>query len=176
VSAFGIVVVSLAIAAVGVIYLGRVADRLGRKQFAMAMAAALVVWSLPMFVLIGLGPVPAVIGLAIFAIFVYGAAISSGLAVVELFPVDVRASAAAFPYAVSFTVFGGTAPFVATWLASTFSPIAPACYLIALAVVGIFVGWLGLPNAREMAIVSDDHAELEPTSDREHRLVTESTV
>jgi MHS family proline/betaine transporter-like MFS transporter len=174
VSAFGIIVIALAIAAVVAIYLGRIADRVGRKQFAMAMAAGLVVWSLPTFVLIGLGPGPAVIGLAIFAIFEYGTMTSAGLAVVELFPVDVRASAAAFPYAVSFTVFGGTAPFVATWLASTFSPVAPAFYIIALAVVGFFVGWLGLPNAREMAMVSDDDAELKPTFDREHQLVTRS--
>jgi MFS transporter, MHS family, proline/betaine transporter len=167
VSAFGITAIALAIAAAATFYTGRIADRITRKQFAMGAAAGLALWSLPAFVLIGLGPVPAVIALAVFAILVFCTLISAGLAVVELFPVDVRASAGAIPYAVSFTVFGGTAPLIATWLTSKYSLIAPAFYVIAMAIVGFFVAWLGLPNAREMAIVSDDNAELRPLSDGE---------
>jgi MFS transporter, MHS family, proline/betaine transporter len=169
-SAYGIVAVALLIGAVVSIWLGCVADKVARKRFAMANAAGFVVWSLPTFLLIGHGVVLAGIAFTIFTVFVCGTMIVAGLAVVELFPVDVRASAAAVPHAVSFAAFGGTAPFIATWLASTFSPIAPAFYLIVVAVVAFFVGWLGIPNAREMAVVSDDHAELKPTSEHEQRL------
>jgi MHS family proline/betaine transporter-like MFS transporter len=160
VSSYAIIVVALAAAAVAILYLGRLAGRLSRKSLAMALSAGLVVWSYPTFVLAGHGAVVATIGLAVFATIQFGTMLSSGLAVVELFPVDVRASASALPYALGFAVFGGTAPFIATWLASEFSPTAPALYVIVLAVVGFFVGWLGLPNAREMAVLADDSAPL----------------
>lgn len=146
---YGIIVVALGLASVAVLYLGRLTGRISRMKFAMAMAIGLVVWSYPTFALAGQGAVAAAIGLAVFATIQFGTMISSGLAVVELFPVDVRASAAALPYALGFAAFGGTAPFLAAWLASEFSPTAPAFYVMALAAVGFFVGRLGLPNARD---------------------------
>ncbi|HVV09297.1 MFS transporter [Amycolatopsis sp.] len=160
VSTYGIIVVALGIATVAMPVLGRLTRRMSRKTFAMAMCAGLVVFSYPAFVLLGKGAVVAVAGLAVFAILQFGTMISSGLAVVELFPVDVRATAAALPYALGFAAFGGTAPFVSTWLAAEFSPTAPAFYVIGLAVIGFFVGWLGLPDAREMAVLADGRTDL----------------
>jgi MHS family proline/betaine transporter-like MFS transporter len=116
----------------------------------------LLLWSYPAFAMAGHGFVVATIGLAIFATLQFSTMTTSGLAVVELFPVDIRASASALPYALAFAVFGGTAPFIATSLASAFSPTTPAFYVMACAAGGFFVGWLGLPNAREMAVLSED--------------------
>ena len=155
-SAFAIIVISLGIACAAVFPISRHADRISRKHFAMILAAALVVWSYPTFVMAGHGFVLATIGLTIFATLQYSTMIPAGLAVVELFPVDIRASASALPHAVAFAIFGGTAPLVATWLASEFSPTAPAFYVMVCAIGGFFVGWLGLPNASEMAILSED--------------------
>jgi MHS family proline/betaine transporter-like MFS transporter len=56
----------------------------------------------------------------------------------ELFPVATRAVGVAFSFSVSVTLFGGFAPFVATWLiARTGDPLSPAYYLMATALLSI---------------------------------------
>ena len=56
----------------------------------------------------------------------------------EQFPVETRAVGVAFSYSISVTVFGGFAPFVATWLiAQTGDVLSPAYYLMFTAVLSI---------------------------------------
>ena len=56
----------------------------------------------------------------------------------ELFPVETRAVGVAFAFSVSVTIFGGFAPFVATWLiAQTGDPLSPAYYLMVTAALSI---------------------------------------
>src|SRR6202012_2399901 len=56
----------------------------------------------------------------------------------ELFPVGSRAVGIAFSYSISVTIFGGFAPFVATWLiAQTGDPLSPAYYLMLTALLSI---------------------------------------
>lgn len=56
----------------------------------------------------------------------------------ELFPVATRAVGISFSYSMSVTVFGGFAPFVATWsIAQTGDPLSPAYYLMATALLSI---------------------------------------
>lgn len=56
----------------------------------------------------------------------------------EQFPVETRAVGVAFSYSVSVTIFGGFAPFVATWLIhSTGDPLSPAYYLMFSALLSI---------------------------------------
>lgn len=54
------------------------------------------------------------------------------------FPVETRAVGVAFSYSLSVTIFGGFAPFVATWLiANTGDPLSPAYYLMVTALLSI---------------------------------------
>ncbi len=56
----------------------------------------------------------------------------------EQFPVETRAVGVAFSYSVSVTIFGGFAPFVATWLiAQTGDPLSPAYYLVFSALLSL---------------------------------------
>jgi MHS family proline/betaine transporter-like MFS transporter len=56
----------------------------------------------------------------------------------EQFPVETRAVGIAFSYSISVTVFGGFAPFIATWLiATTGDSLSPAYYLMATALLSI---------------------------------------
>jgi MHS family proline/betaine transporter-like MFS transporter len=56
----------------------------------------------------------------------------------ELFPVETRAVGVAFAFSISVTIFGGFAPFVATWLiAQTGDPLSPAYYLMVTSVLSI---------------------------------------
>ena len=66
----------------------------------------------------------------------------------EIFPTRVRYSGFAFSFNTANALFGGTAPFVATWLISaTGSKTAPAWYLVAAAVVAL----VAMLAARETA-------------------------
>jgi len=57
--------------------------------------------------------------LAVYAVIAYVTIFVGGVLTVELFPdADIRYSASALPYQASYVFFGGTAPFVATWLVS----------------------------------------------------------
>ena len=54
----------------------------------------------------------------------------------ELFATRVRSSGYSIGYNVSVAMFGGTAPYVATWLvARTGNDLAPAFYVIAAAII-----------------------------------------
>ena len=56
----------------------------------------------------------------------------------EQFPVETRAVGVAFSYSISVSIFGGFAPFVATWLiAQTGDPLSPSFYLIVTALLSI---------------------------------------
>jgi MHS family proline/betaine transporter-like MFS transporter len=56
----------------------------------------------------------------------------------EQFPVETRAVGVAFSYSISVTIFGGFAPFVATWLIKqTGDSLSPSYYLMATALLSI---------------------------------------
>ena len=61
----------------------------------------------------------------------------------EQFPVETRAVGVAFAYSLSVTIFGGFAPFVATWLiGATGDDLSPAYYLMATAFLSIIALWV----------------------------------
>jgi MHS family proline/betaine transporter-like MFS transporter len=56
----------------------------------------------------------------------------------EQFPVETRAVGVSFSYGLSVTIFGGFAPFAATWLiAQTNDPLSPSYYLMATAALSL---------------------------------------
>ena len=56
----------------------------------------------------------------------------------EQFPVEIRAVGVSLSFSLSVTIFGGFAPFVATWLiAQTGDPLSPSYYLMATALLSI---------------------------------------
>jgi MHS family proline/betaine transporter-like MFS transporter len=63
-----------------------------------------------------------------------------GAMMIELFPAKVRMSAVSIGYNIGFAVFGGTAPFIATYLIDvTGSKVSPSYYLIASAIISLIV-------------------------------------
>src|SRR6202011_425229 len=56
----------------------------------------------------------------------------------EQFPVETRAVGVAFSFSIAVTIFGGFAPFVATWLiARTGDLLSPSYYLMATALLSV---------------------------------------
>ena len=70
----------------------------------------------------------------------------------ESVPTRTRYTASAITYNVAYTLFGGTAPLVATWLiGQTGSSLAPAFYLVVIALVAL-VGGLALPETSRISL------------------------
>ena len=95
----------------------------------------------------------AMIGLTLWALFV-GSTYSVGTMLsLALFPVAIRFTATAVALNLGFALFGGTAPYVSTWLVSTTgSPIAPGVYLSVAAVAGLLVAVIGLPRRQDLEL------------------------
>jgi MHS family proline/betaine transporter-like MFS transporter len=117
--------------------LGALSDRIGRKPLLITGAVAFAVFAYPLFMLLNTGSLAAAIAAhaalaAIESIFV-SASLAAGA---ELFATRVRSSGYSIGYNVSVAIFGGTAPYVATWLvARTGNELAPAYYVIAAAII-----------------------------------------
>ena len=117
--------------------LGALSDRVGRKPLLIAGSILFTVFTYPLFLLLTSGSLAAAITAhaalaAIEAVFA-STALAAGA---ELFATRVRSSGYSIGYNISVALFGGTAPYVATWLvARTGNDIAPAYYVIGAAVV-----------------------------------------
>lgn len=101
-------------------------DRFGRRPMLLAACAGFVVLTMPAFLLMETSLLGAVMGSSVLAVLVATIGTSNVPAMVELFPAHLRASGSAMGYTAAYVLFGGTAPFVATWLVGTSgNPSAP---------------------------------------------------
>jgi MHS family proline/betaine transporter-like MFS transporter len=115
-------------------------DRMPRTRIMLVTAWLFLLLAYPLFYLMVAFPSMATAILAVGVLNLvkggYSGVLPSVLA--EQFPVKTRAIGVAFSFSVSVTVFGGFAPFVATWLiAATGDSLSPAYYLMATALLSI---------------------------------------
>jgi MFS transporter, MHS family, proline/betaine transporter len=70
----------------------------------------------------------------------------------EQFPVETRAIGVSLSFSTAVSIFGGLAPFVATWLiAKTGDPLSPSYYLVGTALLSLIALWAVLRRARRGA-------------------------
>jgi MHS family proline/betaine transporter-like MFS transporter len=125
-------------------FFGILSDRVGRKPLLLACCLAFIVLPYPAFALM-LGGVSLPVVIAIQLLIGLTIALFSGpgpAAIAEIFPTRTRSTYMSTGYSLAVAIFGGFAPFIATWLiGATGSPIAPVFYVIACAAVSAAVIW-----------------------------------
>jgi MHS family proline/betaine transporter-like MFS transporter len=134
--------IGLLVLVVAIPIMGRLSDRIGRKPLLLACCICFIVLPYPVFALYLSAPPLGVI-IAVQVVFGLIIAMFSGAgpaAISEIFPTRIRSTWMTTGYALSVAIFGGFAPYIATWLiATTGSPISPVYYVIAAAVVSTIV-------------------------------------
>lgn len=123
---------------------GRLSDSVGRRPVMIGALIAFIVASYPLFLWIGIGTIPAVIGLLFLGQFVSAFMACMASAYTELFPPQVRASGFSLGFNLAAIFGGGIAPYIATWLMDiTGNDASPAFFIIFTAVLS-FVAVLSM--------------------------------
>lgn len=131
--------VSLLLATALAPVMGRVSDRIGRRRTMQLAAGLLAVVTIPSYLLAEQATfTSALLSHVLISLGAVTANVVTSVLISEMFSTDMRYTASGFCYNVTYAVFGGTAPYVATWLvATTGSSVAPALYVSIVAVVAL---------------------------------------
>lgn len=142
-------VVVLTVSMVGCVVAGYMLNVIGHKRMAVVSVLCLGAWAVPAFLLLQHSSLlGACLIMGLYAAVYSVLPVITSLAVVELFPARVRSSASALSYNICFVLFGGTAPYLGTWLVGRGYPLAPGYYLAGLCVVAAVVAAVGIGNRR----------------------------
>lgn len=119
--------------------MGHFSDTIGRKRMLIAACVLFIIFGIPAYWLLGFGNFWIALIVQIFLcglLTMNDGTLPTFLA--ELFPTRVRYTGFALSFNTANALFGGTAPFVATWLiATTGTTIAPGWYLVGVAILAL---------------------------------------
>jgi MHS family proline/betaine transporter-like MFS transporter len=128
--------------------MGLLSDRLGRRPVMFAAVIALAVASVPAYLLAADGGfASALAGQLLIAVGAVACNVSTAVMLSEAFATVSRYTASAVAYNVAYAIFGGTAPYVATFLVDRTVAVSPAVYLTVMALLAVIAVAL-LPETR----------------------------
>ena len=133
--------------------MGALSDRIGRKPLLIGSALGFALFTYPAFLIMSTASFATVVLCqVVFAILLAMFSGPGPAAIAELFPTRIRYSALSIGYNFAVTLFGGTAPFISTWLvSSTQQAASPAYYVVASALVTLVV-LLGMKESHREAL------------------------
>lgn len=121
-------------------FMGMLSDKVGRRPLLIVCAVFFLLLSYPLFSLLkNSGSVGTVLAIQLavgLVIALYAGPAPAAMA--EIFRTKGRSTYMSVGYALAATIFGGFAPFIATWLiAATGSPLSPAFYVMIAAAISL---------------------------------------
>ncbi|MBB5599332.1 MFS transporter [Neomicrococcus lactis] len=121
--------------------MGRLSDRIGRRRMMQMSAVLLTVLTIPAYMMAELGTLgSAIASQLLIALGAVSANVVTSVLISEMFSTDVRYTASGLSYNITYAIFGGTAPYLATWLVmTTGNSLAPAIYVTIVAVIALVV-------------------------------------
>ncbi|WP_422403823.1 MFS transporter [Pseudomonas sp. GZD-209] len=145
--------VALLFAAVGCPLAGAMSDRIGRRRTIGVTCLWVILAVFPAYWLASSGSMSgALLGVILLAVGALMSGVVTAALLSECFPTRSRYTASAITYNVAYTLFGGTAPLVATWLIEqSGSRLAPAFYLVVIALLAL-LGGLALPETARISL------------------------
>jgi len=123
---------------------GALSDRVGRRPLLLGSAIAIIVLTYPSLAMLTSSPSPLSLTLfqVVFAILIAAFTGTAPAAMSEIYPPEVRSTGVSIAYNSAVTIFGGFAPFIATWLiAETGYSLAPAFYVTAAMALSVVTIW-----------------------------------
>ena len=144
-------VIGLVVFVVLLPFAGLLSDRIGRKPTLAAFAGGFLVLSWPAFRLLdgSFGMLLAVQVAGLVLLLGYSANVAAIMA--EQFPPEVRATGIGLPYALSVAVFGGTVPYLTTWLTTSGRGSWVWLYCAIAAAIGLVL-YLTMPETKDKRI------------------------
>lgn len=122
-----------------ILFFGWLSDFVGRKIIMMIVSLGYIILSYPLFALLH---VPSTFNYFIVQI-IFGILLGAyygalPAAIVEFFPKDIRYTGTALSFNLSAAIFGGTCPWICTWLIQTTNNVyVPAYYLVVMGVLSL---------------------------------------
>lgn len=132
---------------------GLLSDFMGRRMTIAVTCIFIIVSVYPAFALGGSGDLSSsLFGVALLAVGAVLSGVVTAPLMSEVFATKTRYTASAITYNLAYTIFGGTAPLVATWLiVETGSKLSPAYYLAAMSIFAM-IGGLSLGETSKAAL------------------------
>jgi MFS transporter, MHS family, alpha-ketoglutarate permease len=134
-------------------FVALLSDRYGRKPTLLAFAIGFVVISWPAFQLLEIGGFWSLLLVELIGVTVL-AGYSANCAVVmaEQFPAEVRSTGIGLPYALAVAIFGGTAPYITTWMTTSGLRGYVWLYVAVAALIGVAV-YATMPETKGKELV-----------------------
>lgn len=116
---------------------GKLSDRIGRKPVLIVSSAGAALFHFPMTWLLKDSPWQLAVTMSVMLFFIAGGAAIVPAVYAELFPTRIRTVGVGVPYSICVAAFGGTAPYLQTWLGSLGQANLFNVYSVVLLVISI---------------------------------------
>ncbi|MET7640766.1 MFS transporter [Streptomyces sp. NPDC005438] len=129
-------------------FVGLLSDRVGRKPTMACFAGGFVVLAWPLLHLLGNSFLSVFLVQLVGILLILGYSANCAVIMAEQFPPEVRATGIALPYALAVALFGGTAPYVTTWMHDNGVSHLLWIYVSAASLISLVV-YLTMPETRD---------------------------